>query len=143
MDYWRKRQAKACLLRFKVSLGFSLVFCKDLLISLGYSRKKPFQGDKNVAHSSYDSCSQASCDLDRSPRSDSCDHCFEKVVQNLIGTDEIIRYARRESRHELNHHTYHRRDLKRCVLGPVTTDRLTECQFLRLTIGAFISRHAQ
>jgi stalled ribosome rescue protein Dom34 len=70
------------------------------------------------------------------------DHYYEEVVQNLIGADEIIIYGPGQAKHELRHHIDRQRGLSQCSLDLVTTDKLSEHQFLQMAIDAFVSIHA-
>jgi stalled ribosome rescue protein Dom34 len=70
------------------------------------------------------------------------DHFYEEIVQNLIGADEIIIYGPGQAKHELHQHINRNKALSQHMVDLVTTDKLSEHQFIRMAIEDFASAHA-
>jgi peptide subunit release factor 1 (eRF1) len=69
------------------------------------------------------------------------DQYYEQVAQNLTEADEIIIYGPGQAKHELYQHLNHHKDLTRRVLKLVTTDKISEREFIRLAIEQFATTH--
>jgi stalled ribosome rescue protein Dom34 len=69
------------------------------------------------------------------------DHFYDEIVQNLISADEIVIYGPGQAKHELHQHINRNRALSQHVIGLVTTDKLSEHQFIRLAIIDLTSAH--
>jgi stalled ribosome rescue protein Dom34 len=70
------------------------------------------------------------------------DHYYEEVVQNLTGADEVILYGPGQAKHELWKHINRINPLNQRVIDLVTTDRLSEYEFIRMAVDGFASVHA-
>ena len=66
---------------------------------------------------------------------------YEEIVKNLTGVNEIIIYGPGQAKHELHQHINRNRTLSQCVINLVTTDKLSEHQFIRLAVNDLISAH--
>ena len=69
------------------------------------------------------------------------DQFYEQVAQNLTGADEIMIYGPGQAKHELYQHLNRHKDLTQRILRLVTTDKLSEREFIRLAIEQFTAAH--
>ena len=71
------------------------------------------------------------------------DHFYEEIVQELTGADEILIYGPAQAKHELHQHINRNKALQQCVLDVISTDKLSEYDFVRMAVNGFVSTHAQ
>lgn len=71
------------------------------------------------------------------------DHFYEEIIQNLTGVDEIIIYGPGQAKHELHQHINRYKGLSQRVIDLVTTDKLSEHQFIRMALNDLVSAHVQ
>jgi stalled ribosome rescue protein Dom34 len=69
------------------------------------------------------------------------DHYYEEIVQNLTDADEIIIYGPGQAKHELHQHINSNRNINQRVIDLVTTDKLSEHQFIRLAVDDLTSAY--
>jgi len=67
---------------------------------------------------------------------------YDEIAQNLTGADEIIIYGPGQAKHELYQHVNRNKALNQPVIDLVTTDKLSEKEFIRAAINDFIAAHA-
>ena len=67
---------------------------------------------------------------------------YDEIAQNLTGADEIIIYGPGQAKHELHQHINSNKALSQRVIDIVTTDKLSEQQFIRMAINDLVSAHA-
>ncbi len=67
---------------------------------------------------------------------------YDEITQDLTGADEIIIYGPGQAKHELHQHINCNKALNQPVIDLVTTDKLSEQQFIRMAINDFIAAHA-
>lgn len=66
---------------------------------------------------------------------------YDEIAQNLTGADEIIIYGPGQAKHELYQHINHNKVLGQRVIDLVTTDKLSEQEFIRMAINDITSAH--
>lgn len=71
------------------------------------------------------------------------DHFYEEIVQELTGADEILIYGPAQAKHELQQHINRNKALQQRVLDVITTDKLSEHDFVRMAVNSFVSTHAK
>ena len=71
------------------------------------------------------------------------DHFYDEIVQEIKGADEILIYGPAQAKHELQQHINHNKALQQRVLDLITTDKLSEHDFVRRAVKDFVSTHAK
>lgn len=66
---------------------------------------------------------------------------YDEIAQNLTRADEIIIYGPGQAKHELYQHINHNKVLGQRVIDLVTTDKLSEQEFIRKAINDITSAH--
>lgn len=69
------------------------------------------------------------------------DHFYEEVIQNLTGADEIIIYGPGQAKYELNQHIKNNKALNQRVIDLVTTDKLSDQEFIRTAVKDLVTAH--
>ena len=69
------------------------------------------------------------------------DHFYEEVIQNLTGVDGIIIYGPGQAKHELYQHISFNKTLSQRVIDLVTTDKLSEYEFINMAVKDLVSAH--
>ncbi len=71
------------------------------------------------------------------------DHFYEEIIQNLSRADEIIIYGPGQAKYELSQHINHNKALSQRIIDLVTTDKLSDQQFIKIAIKDLTSAHIQ
>jgi len=71
------------------------------------------------------------------------DHFYEEIIQNLTDADNIIIYGPGQAKHELHQHLNRYKGLSQRVIDLVTTDKLSEHEFIQTAIKDLVSAHMQ
>lgn len=69
------------------------------------------------------------------------DHFYEEITQNLTGADGIIIYGPGQAKHELHQHISRNKALSQRVIDLVTTDKLSEHEFIKMAVKDLVSAH--
>jgi stalled ribosome rescue protein Dom34 len=67
------------------------------------------------------------------------DHYYKEIVDNLNGVDGIIIYGPGQAKYELLKHIKHHKDLSHHVIDVVTTDKLSDHQFITMALYDLVS----
>ena len=71
------------------------------------------------------------------------DHFYEEIIQNLAGADEIIIYGPGQAKHELHQHISRNKTISLRVIDLVTTDKLSDEQFIRKALNDLVPAHTK
>lgn len=70
------------------------------------------------------------------------DHYYEEIIQNLNGADEIILYGPGQAKYELQSHINRNKGLSQRLVDVVTTDKLSDHQFISIALHDLVSARA-
>jgi peptide subunit release factor 1 (eRF1) len=70
-------------------------------------------------------------------------HFYKEIAQNLLNADQIILYGPGEAKHELSQYMSRHNNLSERVLDLVTTDKMTDEQFVRIALNDFVTAYAR